>query len=260
MDSREILIYLSLKYEGDWDDIYKHIDNKLPLDDEEAEELLKGVKSNFITILDENYPIELKNIRHPPFVLYYYGDITLLDGIDKNIAVIGSRDCSEYGTKMTNILVKDICARYAIVSGMARGIDTIAAECSINNGGRTIAVLGSGIDYPYPLRNKKLYETIKKNHLVISEYPGECLPKPSTFPCRNRLIAALCRALLVTEAYERSGTLITVDFAYGQKDVLCVPYRGDENSACNELIKQGAYLVQTGQDIIEALEPATKNN
>lgn len=255
MEPRKILIALSVAKQGVWEDIYRSIANRESLPNEEVEMYYKSVKSNCVTIIDPDYPQSLRNIYHPPFVLYYYGDLSFLDNIDKNLAVVGSREFSQYGRRATESLIKDICARYVIVSGMARGIDSIAHQASIDNNGKTIAVLGSGIDYCYPKSNEDLYKLIKEKHLLISEYPNYIEPKPENFPSRNRLIVALSKAVLVTEARERSGTLISVGFALEQnKDVMCVPYRIGDESACNELISTGAYLVQKGSDIIDVME------
>ena len=250
IEGRDILIYLAIKFRGDWDKIRDTITGKNFVDAKEVEELNSTDKSNKLTILDPEYPEWLRAIYKPPFVLFYYGDISLIKNIDKNIAVVGSRQYSEYGKETTFILVKDICARYVIVSGLARGIDSIAHETAIKNGGKTIAVLGSGIDVCYPSDNKVLYKKIKKDHLLVSEYPSDTPPEPQLFPLRNRIIAGLSKAVLVTEASERSGTLITVHYALAaNKDVMCVPHPAGTHSSCNRLISQGAYLVESGEDI-----------
>jgi DNA processing protein len=170
------------------------------------------------------------------------------------VGVVGSRDCSAYGRKITEELVKGIADEHAIVSGLAKGIDTVAHETAIKYKGKTIAVLGSGIDYCYPKCNQELYKEIKENHLLISEYPGEVEPCPSYFPIRNRIVTGLSKALLVTEAYKMSGTLISVKLAleFG-KTIMCVPYEADKNSMCNQLIKDGAYMVESCDDIKDLL-------
>lgn len=255
MEAREILLFLSVYTEGNWEATYDLISKRNMFATEFMKETIKTVKSNYVTILDADYPQWLKNIYHPPFVLYYYGDFSLLKNLDKNLAVIGSRNYSEYGKEMTNILVKDICARYIIVSGMAVGIDTIAHKSAIENGGKTVAVLGSGIDRCYPSSNRNLYNKLCNEHLVISEYPNAAEPKPDRFPARNRIIAALSNGVLVTEAHEHSGTLITVEFALSMgRDVMCVPYHANEKSSCNDLISCGAALVQKANDIFDIME------
>lgn len=250
MRGREILIYLSLKYEGNWDDIYHALTIKEVFDIEEANRQIKLLKSNAITIIDEEYPDCLKKSFHPPFVLFFYGNIELFKEINV-VAVIGSRKCSKYGENMTRSIVKGLSYYSTIVSGLAKGIDYIAHDETINNGGKCIGVLGSGIDLCYPNTSKDLYDRIKKDHLLISEYPNSTLPKKENFPNRNRIVAALSKGVVVTEAYKQSGTLITVGYALALgKDVCCVPYLATDDSSCNYLIKEGAALVQSASDVM----------
>ena len=250
MNSRETLLYLALKYKGDWNPIYEDISNHVDIDEEEAKKLIATVNSNYITILDEEYPESLKDSYKAPFVLFYYGDISLLSDKNNKIAVVGSRKYTEYGEKMTQMLVKGIAKDFVVVSGMAYGIDAIAHRSAIESGGKTIGVLGNGINFHYLEENKDIYEECKKNHLVISEYPDITPPNPACFPIRNRIIAGLCNNLLVAEGKVRSGTQITA-FLMVQKsgNVCCVPTRAGEDSICNYLIKEGAYLVETVDDI-----------
>ena len=151
--------------------------------------------------------------------------------------------------------MSEVAKEYTVVSGLAIGTDTLVHQTTIDVGGKTIAVLGSGIDYCYPVRNKELYEEIKRNHLVISEYPGDLMPSEISFPRRNRIIAMISKGLIVTEAYARSGTLTTVMFALQySKTVMCVPYRAGLGSECNRLISEGAFLVEDGKTAIEILK------
>lgn len=254
MNAHKILTYLAIKFHGEWDEIFKAIRDRQEYSIEEMESTVNNMKSKAVTILDPDYPEWLKNVYKPPFVLFYYGDLSLTKDIENNLAVIGSREPTDYGKNITEYLVKNIRARYTIVSGLARGIDSIAHQAAIDSGAKTIAVLGSGIDYCYPPRNKELYEVIKKNHLVISEYPGDEYPDPSHFPARNRLVAAFSHGVLVTDAQIRSGTLITVEFALAtNKEVMCVPHRITDNSSCNRLIADGAFLIESAQDIIDIM-------
>ncbi len=252
---RDILIYLSVKYGGEWDDIYKAIREKEKINFDLIKEAVDKCKANTITIIDDDYPSYLKNIYQPPFVLFYYGDKNLLKDERDNLSVVGSRECTKYGENVTRELVKSASKKYNIVSGLAKGIDSIAHHTCIENEGKTIAILGSGIDNCYPKQNISLYEEIKNNHLLISEYPNNVEPKKEHFPMRNRLIAAFSKALLVTEAHTNSGTLSTVSYAlHSGKDVLCVPYPIDAHSICNRLIKDGAYLIENGSDLIDELK------
>lgn len=257
MKSRNILIYLSMIYRGDFDAIYDAlVRHESPPSEEEVNLVLRKVTSPCITILDEDYPEYLRQkVYHPPFVLYYYGDISLIKDETKNIAFIGSRKCSQYGQNITQSLVSKVATRFNIVSGLARGIDSCAHAACINKIGKTIAVLGSGIDICYPERNKFLYNQIKETGLLISEYPCDTPPDPKYFPMRNRLVVGLSKMIVITEAKRHSGTQISTTFALmSGKDVCCVPYQADENSLCNELIKQGAYLIEKPEDIFYIMD------
>ena len=255
MTAEEILVALAIKFKGNWEDIYCATQNKEydDLDNYLAEAISNQYR--YITILSPEYPELLRKQYMPPFVLFYYGDISLLTNVAKNVAVVGSRECSDYGKEMTEKIVKEICHEYTIVSGMAIGIDTVAHHAAIEGGGKTIAILGGGIDYIYPPSNRKLYQELKKNHLIVSEYPGNTITQPDNFPRRNRIIAMISRGTIVTEAYARSGTLTTVMFTLQcNRLLLCVPYLATSDSECNRLIANGAYLIQSGKEAISILE------
>ncbi len=246
-----IILYFSLKYNGDFMCIYNALVQKEKIDEELKKELFAKLKCSYTTIFSEDYPSSLKEINCPPFVLYYYGDISL---VNKNvIAMVGMRECSEYGKNVALSLSKELVDEdFAIVSGMALGIDTYAHIGAIDAKGKTIAVLGSGIDYCYPKRNLKLYELIKENHLILSEYPFDRVPDKSTFPFRNRIVAGLSNGIVVVEAKRKSGTMITVGYALEQgKDIYAIPSRINDFDGCNYLIQQGAKLIMNAKDIIE---------
>lgn len=251
--SNEMLLYLSIINNGDWQKINNCINNHEDISDEIILEKIKGVKSKYITILDPEYPDYLKNVVMPPFVLYYYGDISLIQNIEKNIAVVGTRKYSKYGESVTRKFVASLSKKLNIVSGLAVGIDSIAAEECLINKGKTIAVLGSGIDYPYPPSNTPLYKQIKQKGLIISEYPGELAPLPACFPFRNRIIVGLSKNVLITEAKMKSGTSITANIALDMGEtVMCVPERIVNESLCNFLVSVGgAKLVISPEDILE---------
>jgi DNA processing protein len=206
-----------------------------------------------VTIIDEQYPEALKKIYKPPFVLFYYGDLGLAHVNEKAIAVIGSRSPSPYGLSMTQTITQSLIEEgMMIVSGLAYGIDIEAHRAAIAKQGKTIAILGSGIDVCYPKEHLTTYKTIKEQHLLMSEYPHDTAPNKEHFPWRNRLIAGLARGVFVAEAKKRSGTLITVGYAlYLGKDVYVLPHHANTDNSTNQLIKDGAILVESGQDIIE---------
>lgn len=252
----KVLVYLSILHRGNWDKIYEDILNKKNVDKNDMEKVLSANKEKFISLLDPNYPIILKQIFKPPFVLFYRGDLTLLtDSLTKKIAVVGSRDNSEYGKTSTEKICKNLINNSAtIISGLAKGIDSIAHKCCLENGGKTIAVLGCGIDYIYPKENKDLYEEISKKGLLISEYPLGTGPDKTHFPARNRIISGLCDALVVTEAKTKSGTMNTVYHALEDgKPIFCVPDKINCDSGCNKLIKEGAHLIEDGFEVLEEI-------
>ena len=161
----KVLVYLSIIHEGDWNKIYNHISEKLPVDKEEMERVINSNTCDYITILDSKYPIQLKHIFKPPFVLFYKGNVDLLTNEElKKIAVIGSRLNTDYGKHVTEEICQNIVCNSSsvIVSGLAKGIDSIAHKTCLNCGGKTIAVLGNGLNVVYPKENNKLYELISK--------------------------------------------------------------------------------------------------
>ncbi len=255
MKGRDLLTFLSIKYNGQWDEIYEAIRTKRDhIKDDEVNKALANINSKYVTIIDEDYPTCLKDVGKPPFVLFYYGDINLISDNKKCIGVIGMRNCSEYGRKMTKAITNDLAKDFVIVSGMAKGIDSLAHECAITMNGKTVAVLGSGIDNCYPKEKKELYDEIKKNHLLISEYPGLTPPEKDHFPFRNRLIAAFSRAIVLTEAKYRSGSSITVAYALEMgKSICCVPTHANEESLCNRLISDGARLIEKASDVYDEI-------
>ncbi len=207
-----------------------------------------------LTIIDEDYPERLKEIYDPPKVLYYKGKNVLNN---HSIAVVGARKMTDYGRWVTEKLVGELCKiGVTIVSGLASGIDGIAHRTTLNCEGCTIGVLGNGIDIIYPETNIGLYKNIPKDGVVITEFPLGTEPKPFNFPLRNRIISGLSLAVLVVEAKERSGSLITAYQALEQgREVFSIP--GNINSiysrGCNRLIQDGAKMVLDIDDIIEEI-------
>jgi DNA protecting protein DprA len=247
----ELVLYYSMKYNGHFQSIYDALKNREKVDEQLRMELKKKLKCQYTTLFSFDYPESLKQMDCPPFVLYYYGDLSLVK--HKTIGVVGMRDISPYGKDATLHFVEDLVKEnYVIVSGMARGVDTISHWTAINRKGYTIAVLGTGIEYCYPKENRVLYEQLKVNHLVMSEYPFATAPQKRLFPFRNRIITGLSKKLLITEAKQKSGTMISAGYALEQgKDVYCVPSRYNDRNGCNLLIQQGARLVLNTEDIIE---------
>ena len=210
------------------------------------------MKIEEITIDSKEYPEKLKNIYDPPRKIYLIGNKSLL--YQKGIAIVGARDATQYGKKIAYNLAKELSEQnIVIISGLALGIDSYAHTGTVQ--GRTIAVLGSGIDNIYPKENLELArEIIKNKGCIISEYPLGTKPERLHFPQRNRIISGLSNGVVVIEASKKSGALITAEFALEQgKEVFAVP--GDLNKkqseGTNQLIKDGAILLTSATDILE---------
>lgn len=208
-----------------------------------------------INISDDNYPAKLKNIYAPPITIFAKGDISLLSS--KAIAIVGSREPSKYGIYVAEKFSKELSKEgITIVSGLARGIDTFAHVGALSSFGKTIAVLGSGIDVVYPKENAKYYREISEKGLIISEYIVGTAPESKNFPQRNRIISGLSDGVLVVEARKNSGTMITTDFALEQgKELYVIPGNITSNLSVgtNNLIKEGAKLVTDVYEILEDL-------
>ena len=195
---------------------------------------------NFITINDDVYPECLKEISNPHLKLYYKGNLDLLKE-ERLIAVVGTRNPSSYGKLCCEYMVKKMsCANITIVSGFAKGIDSIAHKTSLLTEGKTIAVIASGLDIVYPASNLSLYREIEEKGLILSEYEAGVKPFKSNFPQRNRIIAGLSRGTIVVESKDRGGSLITADLALEfNRDVYAVPgdVFSEYSKGCNNLIR-----------------------
>ncbi|MGG2108139.1 DNA-processing protein DprA [Lysinibacillus pakistanensis] len=209
------------------------------------------------------YPAQLFEISSPPTVLYVKGQyLQLMKG--KQVAIIGSRKATAYTKTAMDLIVPPLVEHgYTIVSGLARGADTMAHEATIKVGGQTIAVLGHGFNYIYPKENKALAESMAEHHLLVTEYPPYMKPEKWHFPMRNRIISGLSQALVVTEASLRSGTLITTECALEQgKDVFVVPgpIDAEQSKGTNRLLVEGAIPVCNGHEIVASLALFSNKN
>ncbi|HGD4708660.1 TPA: DNA-processing protein DprA [Streptococcus agalactiae] len=217
---------------------------------------LKKLRQEFkkfpvLSILDSNYPLELKEIYNPPVLLFYQGNIELLS--KPKLAVVGARQASQIGCQSVKRIIKETNNQFVIVSGLARGIDTAAHVSALKNGGSSIAVIGSGLDVYYPTENKKLQEYMSYNHLVLSEYFTGEQPLKFHFPERNRIIAGLCQGIVVAEAKMRSGSLITCERALEEgREVFAIPGNiiDGKSDGCHHLIQEGAKCIISGKDIL----------
>ena len=219
----------------------------------EYENELKKKGIFIVTIYDEDYPALLRFIPDNPAVLFCIGDRTILND-EKKISIVGSRTPTVYGRETAYYFGKEFAgAGITVVSGMALGIDAAAHTAAVENGGRTIAVLGSGVDVCYPERNRKLYNSLIEKHLIISENPPGTYPLTYTFPLRNRIISGLSEGVLIVEAREKSGSLITADSALSQnRNVYAVPGRISDSlsKGTNKLIAEGAAAMAISPDDI----------
>jgi DNA processing protein len=219
-------------------------------------ELLKKTNVNIITYQDNLYPAKLLNVYDRPPYIYVCGT---LNKDDVNIAIIGSRAASSYGKYTTERISRELALKgVTVVSGMARGIDSAAHRGALTVHGRTIAILGSGLDVIYPPENKKLFADIIQNGAVISEFPLGTPPRSANFPARNRIISGMSYGVVIVEAGEKSGSLITARLALEQgREVFAVPGSIDSagSRGTNKLIKQGAKLIENTDDILEDILP-----
>ncbi|MBI1854873.1 MAG: DNA-protecting protein DprA [Chloroflexi bacterium] len=204
---------------------------------------------------DENYPPRLKEIEQPPPVLYVRGSVLTEDHFA--VAIVGTRKVTSYGRQVTEELSAFLAANgITVVSGLARGVDAVAHSAALKAGGRTVAVLGSGVDRIYPPENRALAEQMMSRGAVVSDYPVGSAPESSNFPPRNRIISGLSMAVVVVEAGETSGALITAEFAAEHgREIFAVPgsILAPQSKGTNKLIQNGALPLLTPQDIMQAL-------
>ncbi len=222
---------------------YKNLDLKV------CRELFNRYPS--FSILDDVYPLSLKEIYNPPVLLFYQGDLELLN--QGKLAVVGARSASQMGVNAVKKVIAELQNRFVIVSGLARGIDTAAHIASLKNGGKTIAVIGCGLDTYYPKENRELQDYIAKHHLILTEYEAGQEPRKFHFPERNRIIAGLSQGVIVAEARLRSGSLITCERAMEEgRDVFAIPGNilDGKSDGCHHLIQEGAKCVISGFDVV----------
>jgi DNA processing protein len=229
---------------------------KRTLSTDYLKENLNKLKKDGISVATKLNPLYPEKLKQPevcaPFAFYYKGNLELINS--DAIAVVGTRAVSSYGRRMTEKFTQTLVENgFTIVSGLATGVDGIAHQSALKNNGKTIAILGSGLNYVNPVAHTQLYEDIiASGGLVMSEYRPEFTATKYTFPERNRLISGISKGVLVVEAGEKSGSLITANFALEQgRDVFAVPGNLDSSKSAgtNNLIYSGAYLVRSGDDI-----------
>ncbi len=247
MKKRELLAAYATKYQGNWMQI-----NRAVLKEETED--LPSVNEPYITILDPEYPQQLKKLERPPWVLFYRGNISLLRR--QMITIVGSREMTEYGKCVTGLITDYLKNDFVIVSGLAKGVDGESHHHAIING-KTIGVVGHGLDTEYPACNHDLYQIMKQRHLILSEFPVGTPIRKYHFPYRNRILAALSCFVIVTQAVRKSGTFHTVNEALNIGiEVYCIPYPFMEmnGEGCNSLIQEGANILFELEQLDELIE------
>ena len=236
---------------GEWTEIVAAAAKRMGEADEEIARAAK-VGARLIDVEDDEYPAMLRGITDPPPALFVKGEILPADA--RSAAVIGSRNATRYGIGVTKALVPPLCGKgVTIVSGMARGIDAAAHRAALKAGGRTIAVLGTGIDVPYPNESLDLYEEIPKRGAIVSESAPGTIALPHVFPPRNRIISGLAKVIVIVEARLRSGTSVTARHALDQgREVGVVPGDIDlmRSAGTNALLIDGAFPVRCAEDVL----------
>ena len=232
--------------------LFNFIDERKKIDPEQEWQKLAKAEVKIITCFDDNYPPLLKEIFCPPVILYVKGSTNFKNKY--NLAIVGTRKNSQYSQRVIETYIPDLVKHFTIVSGLALGVDAIAHQETLKNDGKTVAILGSGLDLIYPRSNYRLaQEILAKGGSLISEYPLGTEPFKQHFPARNRLISGMCLGTLIVEAPFRSGALITADFALNQnREVLAIPGSvfSSKSQGANQLIQMGAKSVLTAQNIL----------
>lgn len=221
----------------------------------EQQRLLRATGTTIVTYFDDRYPALLKQIYDPPMMLFARGDVGLMQG--PGVAIVGTRRPSPYGTAVADRFARELSeAGLTIVSGMARGIDTAAHQAALAVEGKTVAVLGCGVDIVYPAENKKLAAQIARDGLLLSEYPLRTPGYPQNFPVRNRIVSGLSHGVMIVEGAQYSGSAITARLSLDQgREVFAVPgnITSKQSWGPNLLIRQGARLVQEPSDVLSDL-------
>lgn len=238
---RERILAYALRYQGDWKKIAEAIAKQ-------EQWTAANCPETYVTICDEAYPQALRSLQFAPWILFYRGDLRLTS--QSAVSVVGSRTPDDYALRQCRRIVNQLKPHEVIVSGLAKGIDRTAHQEAMSH--QTIGVIGCGLDIGYPKENLQLQKQMEEHQLVLSEYPNGVKPLAFHFPWRNRILAALGRALIVVAAAPRSGTMLTVNEALAcSRPVYCVPHPMDSpcGLGCNLLISQGAFILCEDDDI-----------
>ncbi len=243
---REKILWYAIQYQGDWKKIAQAI-----LNDEPYQSI--SYPYPYVTFGEDDYPSVFLKLRYPPWILFYQGHLEYIN--TPCIGMIGARACSHQALVNTATIVNVLKQKYTIVSGLAKGIDAKAHQASLD--AKTIAFIGCGIDSIYPKENRALFQSMRKNHLIMSEYPMGVAPKRHHFPWRNRLIASCVQAMIVIEATYKSGTMHTVNACNDLSvPIYCLPtaFENSDFPGCNYLIENGANMLRDIYDMIDIFQ------
>ncbi len=240
LDRRALSNFLQVRKQVDLDEVLRRVEQ---------------VGATVFTWDNDDYPPLLRQITDAPPVLFVRGAITPAD--EWAVALVGTRKATVYGREVAHRLAEELAANHVtVISGLARGIDSIAHKAALDAGGRTIAVMGTGVDYIYPAEHRQLAEAIVENGALVSDYPLGTHPESANFPARNRIISGLSLGIIVVEAGIKSGALITADFAADHgREVFAVPgsILSPASAGCNRLLRDGAAIVTEARDVLETL-------
>jgi DNA processing protein len=240
--------------------IERFLSNRKKINPTKELDQIQKLKINLVTMFDKNYPNNLTEISNSPYILFYKGDLNILNNL--SIGVVGTRKMTPYGKRVCEQIIFGLAKNNInIVSGLALGIDAVAHKTTLESGGLTTAVLGTSLDFIYPSANFQLAEKIIQNGLIVSEFPLGTRGFPSNFPIRNRIISGLSIGVVVIEAATISGSLITANYALEQnREVFTIPgsIYSPQSVGCNNLIKMGAKVVTSYEDILDELNIKNK--
>lgn len=252
LDSKCVLTYIAILCQGDWEAIATFLREKRKIDPQECLKTVSALPCRSVTIMEEEYPRELRNARQPPFVLFYQGNLSLLDDAERCIALIGSgRDC-EYGLAQGKRFAKTLASEGAtVISAISKGVNEKVLSEALPFG-RAVAVLANGVDVYYPAHCSALQREIREKGLLVSEFPPQSKPGPKALAARNRAIASLSSYVLVASTHQGDGTLSIVASALSQGRIVgAFPYRLDEDNVNNSLILEGAEMITDPDDVLQ---------
>lgn len=240
--ARDYLINFAIIHKGDWNAIHSAIKSSEKHSDEEILENISSLKCKAVTVLDPEYPQQLRKISNPPFVLFYKGDINLIQDGSACVSIVGAKNADAGSLKQAEEIAKALSdSGKAIVSGSSKGVCVNA----LKSAKKPVCVMGSGFDHPYPMENAELFKEIAKDGLLVSEYPPSVMAEARNFPTRNRIIAGISDKMVCCKVQKHSGSLISIAFAlnFGKDIASVIPLLNDADTVNGELIENGAFPI-----------------